>query len=145
MLVIIWLVINYYWSVILLFLRIIRKIEFTRLVYDRYLHTLREHTQIPQKEKESLEKWNSKYLRTIQGISLRDQVRSANIREECKIQDVMRWTRSRRRKWRDHIDRMEPEKLAKWAKMEKPNTRRLKRRQLQKWKESWTSVSQKAW
>lgn len=54
-------------------------------------------------------------------MNLREQIRSVTIKEECKMQDVVR---SRRREWRNHVDRIEPEKLAKWAKLEKPNTKR---------------------
>ncbi|XP_045466794.1 uncharacterized protein LOC123675480 [Harmonia axyridis] len=45
-------------------------------------------------------------LRTIKGVSLRDQIRSEAISEDLKIQDIIRFTRARRRYRRDHSDRM---------------------------------------
>lgn len=53
-----------------------------------------------------------KTLRSIAGVTLHDRVRSDNIRETCKIQDVVRWVRTRRRNWNDHINRMDDNRLA---------------------------------
>lgn len=50
-----------------------------------------------RKTKRILRSTEMRILRTIRGISLRDQINSATIREECKIQDVVKWARSRRR------------------------------------------------
>ncbi|XP_045477896.1 uncharacterized protein LOC123683044 [Harmonia axyridis] len=83
-------------------------------------------------------------LRTIEGVTLRDQIRSSVIRDELKVQDVVRFVRSRRRNWRDHVDRMGTDRLAKWAKNERPNTRRPPGRPPKRWHVSWTSTSQEA-
>ena len=45
-------------------------------------------------------------LRGITGCRLRDHIRSNDIKTQCGILDVVRWGRIRRRKWRDHVDRM---------------------------------------
>ncbi|XP_072766481.1 uncharacterized protein [Anoplolepis gracilipes] len=37
-------------------------------------------------------------LRAIRGVNLGDRMRSEQIRRECKIQDIVRWTRTRRRR-----------------------------------------------
>lgn len=81
-------------------------------------------------------------LRCIKGVTLRDRVRSADIREELEVQDVVRWIRARRRFWRDHVERMPAERLAKWAETQKPNTRRPLGRPPKRWRESWSSISQ---
>ncbi|XP_044744146.1 uncharacterized protein LOC123306294 [Coccinella septempunctata] len=81
-------------------------------------------------------------LRSIKGITLRDHVRSSDIREELEVQDVVRWVRARRRFWRDHVERMPDERLAKWAETQKPSTRRPLGRPPKRWKESWNSLSQ---
>mgnify|MGYP006948248671 FL=1 len=65
-----------------------------------------------------------KTLRSIAGYTLRDRKRNELIREQCNIQDIVRWSRQRRREWRDHVNRMDDEKLAKIAMSEKPNTLR---------------------
>lgn len=76
--------------------------------------------------------------RSIVGVSLRDRIRSSQIREQCKVQDVVRWVRARRRLWRDHVLRMENDRIVKAAMIQKPNTKRPPKR----WYESWTSGSQ---
>ena len=62
-------------------------------------------------------------LRGITGCSLRDHIRSNDIRTQCGILDVVRWSRIRRREWRDHVDRTAG----------RPSIR---------WYESWSSASQ---
>jgi len=43
----------------------------------------------------------------ITGNTLWDQRRSNEIREECKTDDMVRWTRARRYYWNEHVSRME--------------------------------------
>lgn len=81
-------------------------------------------------------------LRAIRRVSLQDRMRSNEIREELKVQDVVRWTRIRRRAWRDHVDRAEENQLIKWAKNTRPNKVRPLGRPPKRWHESWTSASQ---
>lgn len=51
----------------------------------------------------------------IRGAALSDRIRNEEIREDCGVQDVVRWARVRvnNRGWRDYVDRMNPELLAK--------------------------------
>ncbi|GJQ84995.1 hypothetical protein Trydic_g3657 [Trypoxylus dichotomus] len=51
-------------------------------------------------------KFAYKRQKTIKGVSLRDKIRSEVIRENLGIQDIVRFTKVRRRFWRDHVDRM---------------------------------------
>ncbi|XP_044749778.1 uncharacterized protein LOC123310376 [Coccinella septempunctata] len=81
-------------------------------------------------------------LRTIRGITLRDRIRNTDTLRELGIRDVFRWVRTRRRYWRDHVDRMGPDRIAKWAKTQKPGTRRPVGRPPKRWHDSWTSVTQ---
>lgn len=83
-----------------------------------------------------------KVLRSIRGISLRDRVRNEDTLRETGVQDVVRWIRARRREWRDHVDRMDTDRIAKWAKTQKPNTKRPLGRPPKRWHDSWTSISQ---
>lgn len=53
-----------------------------------------------------------KYLRTIEGVMLTDQMRSCNIGAECNVEDVVRWARTRRRNWGDYVDRIVDYKCA---------------------------------
>ncbi|KAH1008183.1 hypothetical protein HUJ05_008764 [Dendroctonus ponderosae] len=70
----------------------------------------RAHTN---KTKCMLRTTEMKTLSSIAGKALRDIVRSATIRQTCKVEDVIRWGRKRRRCWRDHVERMHPERIAK--------------------------------
>lgn len=65
------------------------------------------------KTKRMMKTIEMKILRTVKGVILKDRVRSDTIRQELNIQDVVRWTKTRRRFWRDYVDRMDPERIAK--------------------------------
>ncbi|KAH0955250.1 hypothetical protein HN011_000030 [Eciton burchellii] len=67
-------------------------------------------------------------LRCITGNTLRDRIHSEDVRNICEIQDVIRWTRIRRRAWREHVNRIDDNRLAKIAKNGKPNTSRPPKR-----------------
>ncbi|XP_056641765.1 uncharacterized protein LOC130448413 [Diorhabda sublineata] len=83
-----------------------------------------------------------KTLRSITGKTLRDRIRSNEIRRMCDVPDIVRWARTRRRAWRDHVNRMNNDRLAKIAKEERPNTSRPPGRPPKRWYESWSSQSQ---
>ncbi|XP_055714317.1 uncharacterized protein LOC129808563 [Phlebotomus papatasi] len=93
--------------------------------------------------KRTLRTTEMKTLRTICGYSLRDKKRSSDIREECEVQDIVRWSRSRRRYWRDHVNRMDDTRLAKRVQKNLPaSNTRPRGRPPKRWYESWTSESQ---
>lgn len=71
----------------------------------------------------------------ITGHTLLDKVRNEDIRNECDIRDILRWSRTRRRAWKNHVNRMPNDRLLKIANERKPHNR---------WYESWTSASQEA-
>jgi len=50
--------------------------------------------------------------------TLRDKIRNEDI---CTIQNVTRWARIRKRIWRDHVNKMNDNQLAKIARNGKPN------------------------
>ena len=77
-------------------------------------------------------------LRGITGCSLRDHIRSNDIRTQCGILDVVRWCRIRRKEWRDHVDNMRIPKIAK----EGYRTKRPPGRPPIRWYENWSSASQ---
>ncbi|XP_055389680.1 uncharacterized protein LOC129618740 [Condylostylus longicornis] len=92
--------------------------------------------------KQMARKTEMRMLSEITGYSLGNRIRSEAIREECNIQDVVRWTRSRRRYWRDHVERMPSNSITKIASIERPQTRRPIGRPPKRWRESWVSTSQ---
>ncbi|XP_019755408.1 uncharacterized protein LOC109534252 [Dendroctonus ponderosae] len=54
-----------------------------------------------------------KILRNIAGYTLRDRKRNTDTRNECEIEDIVRWGRKRRRAWNDHVTRMNMDRVAK--------------------------------
>lgn len=81
-------------------------------------------------------------LRSITGYTLLDHKRSEEIREICEVQDIVRWSRNRRRGWRDHVSRMPNDRLVKIAREKRPNTPRPPGRPPKRWYDSWSSSSQ---
>jgi hypothetical protein len=63
-------------------------------------------------------------LRNIKGVTLRDRIRSDDVRAECNVIDVARLVRTQRRNRRDHVDRMGHDRWASWAKHQEPSTNR---------------------
>ncbi|XP_060519855.1 uncharacterized protein LOC132698036 [Cylas formicarius] len=54
-------------------------------------------------------------LRSIAGKTRRDHVRNTHIREQCDVQDIVRWGRQRRRQWYNHVKRMGEDRLPRIA------------------------------
>lgn len=83
-----------------------------------------------------------KILRSITGKTLRDRIRSEDIRTTCETQDVVRWVRQRRRNWNEHVTRMDNDRIVKIARNLKPRGARLPGRPRKRWRDSWQSISQ---
>jgi len=85
-----------------------------------------------------------KILRSITNRTLRDRIRNSVTRDDCQVPDIVRWTRARRRAWRDHVGRMHPDRIAKVAMTGRPRGARPVGRPLKRWKDSWLSTSQQS-
>jgi hypothetical protein len=83
-------------------------------------------------------------LRDVKGVTLRDWIKS----DDGNATDVARWVRSRRRNWRDHVDRMgqdrcaswaptDPQELARWVRTRRRNWKDHVDRMGQDWRTSW--------
>jgi len=77
-----------------------------------------------------------KTIRAIHGKTLRDKIRSDQLRHLRGIQDIIKWTNDRRREWDAHVERMEDNLLAKIARDNRPQTVRSRDRPKKRWKES---------
>ncbi|XP_056641560.1 uncharacterized protein LOC130448295 [Diorhabda sublineata] len=66
-----------------------------------------------KKTKQTLRTTEMKTLRCIIGKTRRDYVRNEDIRQQCIIQEIVRWGRERRRNWNQHVARTEEHRLAK--------------------------------
>jgi len=52
-----------------------------------------------------------KTIRAIHRKTLRDKIRSDQLRQLSGINDIMKWTEDRRREWDAHVGRMEDNRL----------------------------------
>ena len=77
-----------------------------------------------------------KTIRAIHGKTLRDKIRSDQLRQLSGIQDVIKWTNVRRKEWDAHVERVEDNRLAKIARGNRPQGVRSRGRPKKRWKES---------
>lgn len=94
------------------------------------------------KTKSMLRVAEMKVLRAITGKTRRDHVRNTDIREQCGVQDIVRWGRQRRREWYDHVKRMAEDRLPRIALEGTPVGNRPPGRPPKRWRDSWQSTSQ---
>ena len=80
-----------------------------------------------------------KVLRSISGLSSInwDKVRNENIRNQCGIIDILKWTKRRCREWYKHVMWMDDERLVKQTLMSKPTTKRPLGRPPKRWINTW--------
>ncbi|XP_056635444.1 uncharacterized protein LOC130444373 [Diorhabda sublineata] len=90
------------------------------------------------KTKQMLRVAEMKTLRTIVGKTRRDTVRNTDVKEQCGIQDIVRWGRQRKRQWYNHVRRMDENRLPRIV----PLGSRPPGRPPKRWKDSWQSTSQ---
>jgi hypothetical protein len=77
-----------------------------------------------------------KIIRAIHGKTLRDKIRSDQLRHLSGIQEIIKWANVRRREWDAHVERMEDNILAKIARDNRPLGVRSQGRPKKRWKES---------
>jgi hypothetical protein len=61
-----------------------------------------------------------KTIRVIHGETLRDKIRSDQLGQLSRIQDIINWANVRTKEWDAHVERMEDNHLAKIAKENHP-------------------------
>ena len=93
------------------------------------------------KTKQLLRTTEMNTLRTITGRTRRDRVRNSSIREECKINDIIKFARRRREEWNNHVTRAGSHNLIKIVRDSKPAGTRCPGRPLKRWRESWITTS----
>lgn len=62
-----------------------------------------------------LETAEMKVLRKIMDKTLLDYVRNENIRKECKVDNINNWIIEKKRRWKNHIDRMSENRMVRIA------------------------------
>jgi hypothetical protein len=77
-----------------------------------------------------------KTMRAIHGKTLRDEIRSDQLRLLSGIQDTVKWVNVRRKEWDGHVERLEDNRLAKIARDNRPQGVSSQERPKKRWKES---------
>lgn len=74
-----------------------------------------------------------KFLRRVKGVSLRDRIRSKQIREELEIEDIMEFIEKRQLSWWGHLQRMKNDRMVKQIWEARLIGRRKRGRPMEKW------------
>ena len=77
-----------------------------------------------------------KIIRAMHGETLRDKIRSDQLRQLSGNQDIIKWVNVRRKEWDVHVEKMEDNRLAKIARDNRPQGVRSRGRPKKRWKES---------
>jgi hypothetical protein len=91
--------------------------------------------------KQLLRSAKMRVLRNIKGVTLRERIRS----DEGNAIDVARWVRTRRRNWRDHVDRMGQDRWASWAPTDTQEIARWVRTRRRNWRDHVDRMGQVRW
>jgi hypothetical protein len=67
------------------------------------------------------------------------------VRAECNVIDVASWVRTRKRNWRDHVDRMGQDRWASWAPTYPQDVARLVRTRRRNWRDHVDRMGQDRW
>ena len=115
------------------------KVRICKTCFRRALTCAAEIRADTSKTKRIMRTTEMKVLRAITGHSLRDRIRNYAIQNECKILDIVKWTRSKRRNWRDRVMRMSPEAIVNMAMIAHLHAKRPAGRPPKRWYDYWTS------
>ena len=77
-------------------------------------------------------------LRAILGKTRFDTMKNIDILERCNLQEVVKFVKSRRKAWSEHVSRAE-QRLITLVRDARPNTKRQPERPPKRWADSWQS------
>jgi hypothetical protein len=78
-----------------------------------------------------------RFLRAAAGVTLRDRIRSEDVRKRLQTRNVVEDIKQYQRKWLEHVERMSPEHLPWQAYFYTPTRRRDLGRPRTKWKQQF--------
>ena len=90
---------------------------------------------LTETDKRKIETSEMHFLRSVTGLSLRDQKRSVDIRNDLHIYNLNERTKSNKINWYHHVQRMDENRLSKIILQYKPQGRRDIGRPRQRWKD----------
>ena len=91
-----------------------------------------------EKDKNKIESSEMRFLRRLQGVSLRDRVRSADIRNELGLErSIVEEIVQYQNNWKEHVNRMSSDRLPKQALFYNPKGKRDIGRPRTRWKDQF--------
>ena len=78
-------------------------------------------------------------LRAFLGKTSFDRMKNIDILERCILQEVVKFVKSRRKAWNEHVSRAE-QRLIKLVRDARPNTKRPPKRWADSWQSSFTGT-----
>lgn len=94
-----------------------------------------------RKTKQTMTTTEMNSLRAIVGKTRFDRVPNTEIRNQCDIQDISKWVKTRRKAWNEHVDRASPDRLIKSIRDQRIHGVRDRGRPPKRWKDSWLTSS----
>ena len=91
---------------------------------------------VRKKEEQIIEKTEMKMLRRIKGVTLRDRVKSVDIRKELGVSSIQEKVREMRLRWYGHMQRMEENEVRAVGDMRVPG-KRPRGRPRGRWMDGW--------
>ena len=85
------------------------------------------------KHKQIIQAAEMKFLRSVKRCSRLDRIRNENIREELKIYNLNERIEENREKWKEHLNRMENERIPKIIRGYRPKGKRSLGRPRKRW------------
>ncbi|KAI4500112.1 hypothetical protein M0802_004982 [Mischocyttarus mexicanus] len=83
----------------------------------------------------------TRVLKTILGLTLRDRQTNSNIRQRCNVENINKWIKTRKKDWNEHVDQMNSNRFANICQNNKPYSRRPIGRPLKRWKDNIQSTT----
>lgn len=87
--------------------------------------------------KQLLRTTEMRIIRTIHGKTIRDRVRSEDLRDQSGIKDIVDWVGVRRKGWADHVERMSANRIPKIVHDNRPQGTRSRGRPKKRWHQSF--------
>ena len=91
---------------------------------------------VDKKERKTLESTEKRMLRRIKGVTLRDRLRSVNIRKELGVNDIIEKAREIRLQWYGYLTRMDDINPMKAVMNREMDSRRPRGRPRKRWRDS---------
>lgn len=119
------------------------KMKIFKTIYRPILTYGAESWVLSERQKNKIQAAEMKYLRRVKGITLKDRIRSTQIREELKVKPMMEFIEQKQLSWWGHIQRMEEERPAKRIYETRIQNKRKRGRPRRTWEQAIGKIMEK--